>query len=251
MFCGTRMLTLFGAGTPTICSIVRFWTRSYGVAFLANCAQSWNCVPWSVWITRSSKSFPRSATATVGSRRPSPQLAPSWERVGRTPQQLEELPLSSSCSCSEKSVNISAHLRARPLPAGCTYGQSGRQRRPAELSHTHSSTHSLAGSLSHGLTHPPEHSHTTLVPTYTYACDSIPFSLCSSLAHCLLFDVTHCHCFWRVRFFVRSLEDIPVLTGQSMCWRSRDSSNDETEARQQVRDTHDRNCTGIRIVSER
>ena len=77
-----------------------------------------NCVPWSVWNSWISQTCQRSVTANVGSRRPSPQLTPSLERVGRTPQQLEELPLSSSCSCSAKSLHISANFRARPLPAG-------------------------------------------------------------------------------------------------------------------------------------
>ena len=50
-------------------------------------------------------------------------------RVGRTPQQLEELPFPGSWS--EKSVRISVHLLAHPLPAECTYGQ---ERPPTSVS---------------------------------------------------------------------------------------------------------------------
>ena len=62
--------------------------------------------------------FFQSANTRVGSRWPSPQPALSQERVGRCPQQLEELPLSSSCCCSAASVHLSVPNACTPVAIG-------------------------------------------------------------------------------------------------------------------------------------
>ena len=56
-----------------------------------------------------------------------------WEMVWDSSTKSSSACAASTSSCSlylAQSVHISAHLRQRPLPAGCTYGQSGCQHLP-------------------------------------------------------------------------------------------------------------------------